>query len=166
MMKYFTREWMEGQYSDEAFEKVIPSYWRYVEQLMHRLPPSVAELAKEVNLHDGLFRKVIVNRQESSLALYLRCGDLQVGYFDQDLFYSGVDLTALALPVLAARARDRKTMIEYDEVDMDDQGQFVHRIIFSPKDEISITFAGLQLARTPQPNRYFRTKNSKYRVVE
>ena len=42
-------------------------------------------------------------------------------------------------------ARDRETEILESEVDCDDEGVFSHRLLFWPRDELTIDFAGLSL---------------------
>jgi hypothetical protein len=76
----------------------------------------------------------------------LLCGDLQVGYFDLDLLYRGVSVTDEALAVLAAAARDRRTEILYDEVDLQLRKRYVHRMLLWPSGEADIVFSDLELA--------------------
>ena len=42
-------------------------------------------------------------------------------------------------------ARDRETEILESEVDCDDEGVFSHRLLFWPRDELTIDFVGLSL---------------------
>ncbi len=151
-MKYFTREWATGELSDEEAERIVSDYWAYIDTLLPSLPPAVAALARDINLHDGLIHRVLVQPEQKQLELGLRCGDLQVGYFDLDLTYSEVRLDLLDIPFLQRCAQSRQAEVLYDEVDWED-GNYVHRILFWPEGEIAIVFRELQVVRTPRANR-------------
>ncbi len=151
-MKYFAREWATGELSDEESERIVSDYWVHIDTLLPSLPPAVAALARDINLHDGLIHRVLVQPEQRRLELELRCGDLQVGYFDLDLIYSEVRMDLLDIPLLQALARDRQTEVLYDEVDLD-ESNYVHRILFWPEGEIAIVFRSLQVIRTPRADR-------------
>ena len=61
------------------------------------------------------------------------------------LTYSGALLGEQRLCTLRDVARDRETAILESEVDCDDDGGFSHRLLFWPRDELTIDFAGLSL---------------------
>jgi hypothetical protein len=152
-MKFFTREWANGDLPDERFADVRAKYWQHINSLLPNLPESVTQLAKQINLHDSLVRRVVLNRGTRNLALELRCGDLQTGYFDLDLIYSGVVLETLDFTTLVKRARDRQTELLYHEVDLNEDGNYAHRILFWPEGEISIIFSALQINQVKRLNR-------------
>ena len=82
--------------------------------------------------------------------------DLQVGYFDVDLVYWGVDWAASNLRELASIARYARTEVRYDEVDADatnGETLAIHRIIFEPKGEIGVVFVALGLKLVPRQGR-------------
>ena len=109
----------------------------------------------KINLHDGLIRCIALDRAARSLSISLRCGDLQVGYFDADLVYADVDLKLLDPDVLDAVATDPATELLYHEIDLELPGLFVHRMIFSPRPmrEIQIVFRGVKVWTKPRPDR-------------
>jgi len=152
-MKYFTRDWALGEMSERDSAVRRDAYWRHIDSLVAQLPATVRRLAKHVNLHDGLVRRALVDRRAGSLALELRCGDLQVGYSDTDLVYSGVDFSSVDLALLEKRAGDPETELLYDEVDLDDAGRFVHRISFEPHGEVDIRFSALRIREIPRSDR-------------
>ncbi len=119
-MKFFTREWHSGELSDEESERIVSDYWAYINTLLPNLPPPVATLARETNLHDGLIHRVLIQPEQKQLELGLRGGDLQVGYFDLDLTYSEVRMDRLDIPFLQGSAQRRQTEVLYDEVDLED----------------------------------------------
>jgi len=154
-MKYFTQEWAYGGLADADAEKVRSSYWRYIDSIMPKLTAPVIELAKHTNIHDGLIRYVVVDRQDEELLLALRCGDLQMGYYDLDLTYSNVEFNLDDIVALASVSRNRKTELLYDEVDINEHNKFMHRILFNPENEISIVFTGLEIKKEDRPDRHF-----------
>ena len=96
---------------------------------------------------------MVVDNEAHVLSLALRCGDLQLGYFDVDIRYSGVILTPQQLKVLSCRAYDRSTEILIDEIDTQADGRFVHRLLFWPDNELGIIFSDLTIEQQCQPSR-------------
>lgn len=152
-MRYFTRSWVNGELAPEAAEEVCLAYRSHVERLVGRLPGAVAELATAVNLHDALIRRVIVDRQVPGLRMDLRCGDMQAGYFDAILRYSGVLLEETDLVTLEGRARDPRTEVLYDEVDIDGDGYLCHRFLFWPDGELEVRFTSFDMDRVKKDRR-------------
>jgi hypothetical protein len=54
------------------------------------------------------------------------------------------------LDVLKNVARDRKTEILYSEVDLGEDGVLAHRLLFWPRDELTIDFGTLTLELRPR----------------
>jgi hypothetical protein len=152
-MKYFTRPWATGELTDEEFEETFRAYRSHVEGLVGHLPGAVAELATSISLHDGIIRRVSVDRRAAGLRIELRCGDQQVGYFDAVLQYLGVPLEETDLDSLEDRARDPRTRVLYDEVDIDGDGRLCHRFLFWPDGELEIRFTSFALARVKRDRR-------------
>jgi hypothetical protein len=152
-VKYFTREWAAGDLSDEATDAARRLYSERLEVVLPRLPSTVRELASRVNLHDALLFRVQVSTTAEELALELVGGDFQSGYSDIRLEYSGVDLGAIDLGALSSIARDRRTEVLYDEVDLLDEALFEHRILFWPRGDVAISFRRLKLAISSRPDR-------------
>lgn len=151
-MRFFTREWASGALSDKEWKQVQASYSKHIESLLPKLPEPIAALASRIGLHDGKIRNVVANKNTGRLTLHLYCGDLQVGYRNLAIAYSGVRFELLDLVSLAALARDRDTEIIYDELDIDEDENYLHRILFYPSGEISITFASVELNELWGPN--------------
>ena len=120
---------------------------------------------KQISLHDGLFRRVIADRNARKLVFELRCGDLQAGYYDLDLTYLGVEYATLDVVALAGLVRDRQTEILYDELDFDGANKYIHRILFHPAGEIAITFSNISLKQRFQPNRSVPDVGDPYQEV-
>ncbi len=124
-MNYFTPEWHSGYVDEHPGKK----YREHLVPLLRQWPSYVRLLANSINLHDGQLRKFAWNIDEATLFLRLRCGDLQVGYFDLDLHYSGVLFSQADWASLLTLSASKSSSALYDEVD-EDNGRFVHRILF------------------------------------
>lgn len=157
-MNYFTTEWLHSDTDEHPAEK----YQEHLAPLLPQWPPDVQALAVRISLHDGLIRELSWDMEQATLFLRLRCGDLQVGYFDLDLHYSGVLFSLPALESLAALKTDKVGESLYDEMDEED-GLFVHRILFISRERIkggwfeyyeaAIRFEQLCLVTMPRESR-------------
>lgn len=152
-MKYFTSDWLGGKLSDEEFEEAPRRYAARIREIISALPPPVAELATEVNLHDALIRRIELDRRASVLVLELVTGDQQVGYSDTEITYGDVDLAASNLDNLSIIARDRRSELVADEVDHFGDSRFEHRLFFTPDAEVDVIFSRLALSSRPRKNR-------------
>jgi len=105
-----------------------------------------------------------MDRAARSLTISLRCGDLQVGYFDVDLAYADVDLNLLDPGVLEAIATDPKTELLYSEIDLGPPGRFVQRIIFwsIPMRQIEFAFGNVKVSAEPRLDRKIGNVKRKY----
>lgn len=162
-MRFLTREWYSGAQPDDEAERTGDEYRRHLAVILPQLPHALRELSRDTNLHDGLIRSVEVDTAGSKVKIGLRCGDLATGYFDLALSYDGVRVDLLDRAVLAIIARDPRTEMLYDEVDVFDDGVFVHRLVFWPYyREIHVVFTGLSIARTPSANRVLEATPDRY----
>lgn len=149
-MKYFTRGWHSGEFDDETTDQMWAAYWDRVKSLRPSMPASVKKLATATELHDAVIDRISWDPRRRNLKLELVLIDdskppWRVG---ATLLYKGVQLSDQNIGLLAERARDRRTTILYDEVDLDEIGPWVHRMLFWPVGEISIWFSSLKLSRT------------------
>jgi hypothetical protein len=135
MMRFFTREWAAGELSDEAFEATPGAYAMYLASL--ELPAEVALLSR-TDLHDGRVLDVDVDGGARSLAVRLRCGDLERGYSDVRIVYGQVALDASSQAVMLGAAASREQVL-YDEVDCVD-GVFQHRWLLASHAEVCVSF--------------------------
>jgi len=158
-MNYFTPAWHSGNVDEHPGK----AYKEHLAPLLPQWPCDVQRLATRISLHDGLIRELSWNTDEATLFLRLRCGDLQVGYFDLNLHYSGVLFPPLGLESLAVLKSDKVGSALYDE--LDEEGKcFVHRILFISREKIKegwfeyyeavIRFQQLHLVTTPRENRF------------
>jgi hypothetical protein len=140
-MKFFTSQWLSGELTDSAFEAVPDAYCRHLASL--RLPPDVLALS-EADMHDGLLLDIQHLPESARLRLRLRCGDLQQGYFDLLIEYSGAALADESFAVLRHAMQAPKVEVLYDEVDRVGEC-FVHRLLLSSSHEVSVTFVAVAI---------------------
>ena len=149
-MRFFTRGWTYGDMTDEAYDAVIPAYWRYVRGL--ELPESIDDLA-HLNPHDAFILDVDHQPEQAELLLRLRCGDLQAGYFDAILRFLGVAIDPEYVAWLQEARHPENVEIVYDEVDRFAADRFCYRILLDPVGEISFEFEDVTLTRAPVASR-------------
>lgn len=152
-MKYFTREWCHGNVSEEESDRIVESYWSHIDRISERLPDKLVVLAKEVSLHDGLIRRIYLDSSSKHLELDLVCGDLQVGYFDLELKYEGLEIEDYFPTLLDAIFKHTKIEVCHDEVDIDNSNRIVHRTIFYPEYEIELVTDSLTYSKVPREER-------------
>jgi len=165
-MKYFTEPWLRDEMDDEAERAVVKDYRRHVAALMPHFSPDLQTFAASISLHDGLLSRAVADMEQATLRLTLRCGDLQVDYFDLELYYLQVLFTPEAVENLAGLAANpsledmhnmhRCSEALYDELDMEGE-IFVHRILFllgREWHELTVRFKQMQLRTTPREFRY------------
>ncbi len=164
-MKFFTPAWHSGALDSVGPDTAFEDYRRHLAPLLPHLPPDVQTLAN-TNLHDGLL--FYLASGADSLEMTLRCGDLQVGYFDLVLNYFGVvssaeftEMLAEIAPVTHRRAAKHNTRCSealYNEIDMDGEW-IIHRILFiagNNYQEMTVRFKDLVLSTHGRKSRYNR----------
>jgi len=158
-MKFFTKEWATGFQEDEKHERAVPDYWAYQETISGDLSESLRTFSNTVSIHDALVNIVGIDVGRATVMLELVNGDVQVGYRNLKITYSGVDFRLLDLEKLLHMARDRRTELGYDEIDVSENGRFIHRILSygSYQDEkcfdVEFHFESFSFAETPRNDR-------------
>jgi hypothetical protein len=161
-MKFFTREWHGGDLPEDQVSNIVLRYAAHIDALSPMLAATVRTLAQGVNVHDGRIMSVTFDQAHQKLELALRCGDLQVGYFDVLLVYAHININGCSLSDLKTIAEDPKAEVLYDEVDRSEIGPWVHRILFWPYREIQIEFGELDLHLESKPDRKFSRRSPVY----
>jgi hypothetical protein len=152
-MIYFTRGWANGELSDVESEEVVAAYEKRLTEILPRLPKAFARLAREINLHDGIIEQVQWNPAEKLLRLSLVCGDLQNGYTLIEIMYGGALLGEPRIEALRRAACARDVVLLYDEVDIQPDGLLTHRLLFHPRDEVTIDFETVSLSALPRSDK-------------
>ncbi|MBL8822642.1 MAG: DUF4085 family protein [Planctomycetia bacterium] len=148
-MRFFTKEWLTGELSDEAFDAIPDAYSIYLASL--KLPSDVFALSK-VDIHDGRLLDVKYNSESAQLLLRLRCGDQQTGYYDLHITYSDLVLDSASLSVLNVAMRAPKDEFLYDEIDRTGDN-FEHRCILASHNEVRIKFSHVVVNSCPLDSR-------------
>src|SRR5689334_6978234 len=149
-MRYFTADWHRGALALADHEEAIAAYEQHLGEIRPRLPAAVRVLANELHLADARVRRVVLDRPGRELRVELRCGSEGGGWFDLDLTYLGVVVDAADVAILAAAARDPKTLLAADEVDLAGSHTFLHRILFWPYRDCEVMFRALALRMLPR----------------
>ncbi|HYI15867.1 MAG TPA: hypothetical protein VEX37_10785 [Thermomicrobiales bacterium] len=140
-MKYLTRDWYNAGHDDDVYF----AYRRYLTGISERLTAPVLALALS-DLHDARFLDISHDPQAGLLAVRLRIGFRRLGYADLHLAYDGVELFANDGDPTALLA-DPASEVIYHEVDVRDDGRFEHRLLLSPRGELTITFNDLAVSQ-------------------
>ena len=149
-VRYFSRGWANGDLSDEEDETVNRAYETRLAEIASRLPPPLTRLWQGVSLHDALIESVHWKPSVAELLLTLVAGTMETGYHTVHLTYRGAMLGKHRIDSLRSAARDREACILYQEIDIADDGMLVHRLLFWPRDEVTIDFRELDYACTPR----------------
>lgn len=143
-MRYFTRGWATGDYDDAACDRALREYDERLAEIDPLLSDDLRRLS-ETSLNDGLIESVVWDPQTRELTLSLVVGGPE--YSTLRLHYEGVFL-GRSEDRLRRAALDRETEVLYDEIDVVVDGRFVHRLLFWPREELSIWFERLSLDLT------------------
>jgi len=135
-MRFFTPEACDTFDEIEPFRLVNEAYRRHLDSLRGTLPANVLELSEPSGMEDGLVVRVDHDRDQHLLKLVLRCGHLQMGYYNLELTYIDAEILPEHDAALATIARSTKTQTDhrcdlaYHEVDAAEDGKIEHRLIF------------------------------------
>ncbi|RYG39319.1 hypothetical protein EON81_01435 [bacterium] len=168
-MKFFTADRyasLSAEQDDfEIFRRTWEAYIKHLKTLEGVLPDHVLELAKPSGVENGLLVRVRHHRARRVLKLVLRCGDIPTGYYDLLLTYRGAAISPEHDRVLAAVAAGTSSVrhefdLDSHELDVTEDGEIEHRLLFHPGVWLAIRCRSLEWARGPRPNRRLpRIKN-------
>jgi len=161
-MKFFTPEVYRSWYNPNPTEHILMAahcqYHRYIESLQSVLPSHLIALTQLAGTDDGLIVKAHHDRDAKLLEITLRCGDLQMGYYDLVLLYEDAEISPQHEQKLAHIARTTKSDGEHEsdlwvhEVDIAESGRFIHRLFFHQV-WFEISCRDLQWEKSERPNR-------------
>ena len=172
-MKFFTLEAYnseddDGMQSVESWRSCYEGYQDHVLKMRGALPDSVLEISGQDVFDDGLVTRVRHDREKQALELRLRCGNLQIGYYNMLLTYSAARISVEHDRVLATIARTTTGSHGYSfdchntEVDVNADGEIVHRFMFNPGVWFEIACASLVWKKVPKPGRRFAYAADRY----
>lgn len=148
-MKYFTREWFQGDLTEAQCARVASAYGDHLLSIADRLPVDLYGLAASRSLFDAVPRRAIARRDMDLLALELVCRHPQTGYFGLDLMYCGVHWDWVDLDALSRRVRDTKSHILCHEVEVAAGGLLEQSFLFFPEDHVTIRFRAVEITHVP-----------------
>jgi len=148
-MRYFTRGWANGDLDDAEFEHAGVAYDQRLAAIVPRLPAALQELAR-TSLHDAILERVRWNPTARRLQVSFVAGLQQSAPITVGATYEGAMLGERRIEALRNAARDREATVLYDEIDLAEEGHFVHRLLFWPREEVTIDFAALRLEVVPR----------------
>lgn len=168
-MKFFLYENYDDIEEEWAsFQRESQAYQNHLGKLRGVLPDSVLALAKPYGMDDGLLVKVHHHRERHVLKLVLRCGDLQMGYYDLELVYRQARISPEHDRILAAVAHGTQNHIRhrYDlahhELDMAEDGRIEHRLLFHPGVWFAIRCSIFEWKRIPRSDRRLPKLKNRY----
>lgn len=158
-MKFLTLEASRAEDDDEPdggiYLRALKAYLNYLEELAPLLPPHLLQLAQLPGVDDGLVVEAHHLRSQSRLLLILRCGFIDIGYYDLVLAYEGAEISPEHEWVLAqiARGGEDKYDLCAHEVDIEDDGRVAHRILYHPGIWFGIRCRELHWETVDRPDR-------------
>ncbi len=142
-MKWLTRAWASGGLDDDEWEAHWRAYRVHCAEVRPRLSGGAERLLDGINLHDAKIHSCH-HQPDGALVMRTVLGDLQVGYEFVELTYLDAELRVEPRHDGAdVSLTDPKTQILYDEVDVQADGRFVHRVLLSPDGEYEVVFSTL-----------------------
>jgi hypothetical protein len=164
-MKFFTLklynllgESIDGEGGLPEFKAAFAQYQAHINKLSGLLEPDLVLFSEPFLIDDALLVSAELSRVLRTLDIVLRCGNLQVGYFDAEIHYGGVHMEPKDEEALTAIAGWTTTRLgEADayahEIDLTDDALIEHSMLFHPGIELSVSCQRLTWNRTDRPNR-------------
>lgn len=145
-MKFFTMPWWEGIQGDDFGADPFASYHTRLAEIRDRLPADLVTLQESVSLHDGRLRELEHLPSAGTLRMQIDGDDGRGGFRRFNLLYRAVSLfRSLADPDHGFPGRNGYSDLGYDEADVSESGEIVHRILFSSGIEFEVRFADFEL---------------------
>ena len=146
-MKWLTREWASGALDDSEWDARWREYQSHCTAVLPRLSDGAERLVQEVALHDAQIHS-FEYRAHDALVVRALVGDLQVGYEFVELNFVDAELRLEpGATIDSLRFLDTETEILHDEVDVEADGRFVHRVLLWPQGEYEVVFTALSERR-------------------
>lgn len=158
-MRFFTDD---AERDDAEWGRRVSAYSKHLASLTGRLPDEVMALGTDprLDLHDGRFVRVDINRAADRVSMVLDIGSLQVGFRRMSVTFDDAEIVPDDLHLLAeaigATFRPNHwhrgtavTEIRWHEVDVLPDGKFVLRLRLWPFHEFSVEFGMLTYTTEP-----------------
>jgi hypothetical protein len=143
-MKWFTMRWWAGEQDQDPLQ----SYQEHLAQVSNRLPPDLLALSERGVLHDA--NLTLLSARGGSAVLLLVARSQGPGRTRLELHYDGVtSLETSCDPKYTLPGPSGYGDLGYDELDIDHEGLFVHRFLFSRGIEFELHFARFSFTEQP-----------------
>lgn len=177
-MNYFTPDLYQALNDwdalPDALERLKEANSRYsarLEQIRNSLSSEVSAAAGAWIVNDALISKLRQSDNPKELELVLRCGDLQVGYFDLEFSYDSPEISSQDLKSLIKVASNVRGNRRYggwhawvQEIDMLKDGRIEHRMFFHNAGIVLVRCRGIHVARIEKSSRRLQPFPNRYRV--
>jgi hypothetical protein len=141
-MRWFTFDWAwKGEDESDPW----PAYRRHFDELRPRMTVELVELLERVPLHDANLRDVIAT--DASVSLTLAVLDDDNGRHRVDVRYQDASLRMISDPARGTGGPHGFGDLGYDEIDIESDGRWIHRILFSSGIELEVRFRAVSLSR-------------------
>lgn len=144
-MRWFTREWQDGELSDEDAEARDPAYAEYVLSIADRLPQRIRAFAlateAAMSVHDALVDEADLDVAAGRIEFLLLNGDLQAGYGKLRLTFLDAELLEPTVERLGQLLADPRTEFLRQELELTEgPSATAHtvRFLLWPEGQISI----------------------------
>jgi hypothetical protein len=161
-MKFFTvdvyNSWYSTYKDGSTLEAASHDYDEYLESLKGILTDRLLTLARLPGVDDGLVVEVKHDQNQRTIALTLRCGHVQMGYYDLVLQYEGAKISAHDEQTLAQIARTTRDEVRHQsdlyrhELDLTAAGSIEHRLLFHPGVWFAIRCRALRWDKVDRPD--------------
>ncbi len=162
-LKFLTPEVYDAAYREDdwtTMERAADRYRQHLQTIVHRLPRDVRAVSDAYHVDDALISRLLWKSLADPLTLILRCGDLQIGYFDLSFEYGDPEIETAHLAVLAHVVRHHRGSRRFwgmdlfcQEFDVLPDGKFEHRLLFHPGIWCAVRCSDVRVVRTDKPNR-------------
>lgn len=155
-MKFYTFDWWCGLHNDDYYDPG-QEFKKHLSSIRDRLPAGLLALQESISLHDARLRLIDYHCQAGGLTLHFDgadgCGVLRPdgddgkgGLLRFTLRYLDVvSFKSLADPKVGLPGPHGFGDMGYDEADIDSDGNFEHRLLYSSGIEMQIVFRGFEL---------------------
>ncbi len=140
-MRFFSKEWFDGSFTDKECEEVEGNYQKYVDGIFNKLTLPLRLLHQNISLHDAVIRHVDIKNITKCLMLVLIVGDKQFGYNELTLAYYG-----------CKKDFDFEEINRYlgvgilsNEIEVESKGRYKHDFMFKNYSEFSLSFNSIEL---------------------
>ena len=145
-MKFFTMQWWSGIPEGDSGADPFASYHARLAAIRDQLPADLVALQESISLHDGRLRELEHLPSAGTLRMLVDGDDGQGGLRRFTLHYRAVNLFRSVAETDEGFPRPRGYGDwGYDEADVTEEGELVHRILFSSGIEFEVQFMGFEL---------------------